>query len=300
MNIVMVAPTALACAPYEAMKCLNKYTDGRLDITLISAATSYRCGLSFPHDLLWPKHMDACICAINAADVIHVHNKFPVGLQRFCVGKPVIYQFHSSPIRDQFKQIIHQGYHCYSIAQPLQMREYQLPTLPNMIDPEEYVAIDKRMYDKPIILYAPTNRYPNNQVGSKGYETVMPILDTIQARAGAYVRVLENVPYGLNLAEKMEADIVIDDIIGQTWHRTSLEASCFSSVVVGSHAQPSWIYADANSLERVLNHLLDHPKLIHEYQLKSRRWIVHNYHPNMQISLYEKAYANALTHGRRV
>jgi hypothetical protein len=297
MKVVMIAPTALACAPYEAMKCINKYSNGRIDVTLVAGLHVYKNGWAFPKDLIWNQNRAACLREITAADIIHVHNRFPsLDLKHACAGKPVIFQFHSCPVKPIFRETIRGGYDCYSISQPLQVRNYGLPTLPNLIDPEEYLPLRNIQNRRPVILYAPTNRLPDDRIGSKGYYTVTEILKQVDTD----VRIIENTPYYLNLAEKSCADIIIDDVVGYTWHRTSLEASCFGAAVIGSHHHPIWQYATPKTLLTVLHDLVIHPIKLKTIQLKTREWVASCYHPSTQIELYEKSYAHALTHGKCV
>ncbi|GAI56420.1 unnamed protein product, partial [marine sediment metagenome] len=66
---------------------------------------------------------------------------------------------------------------CYTIKQPGQEKEYRLKGLPNIIDPDEYRPIQRKMPVK--IAFAPSNRMPIDNPASKGYNEVRTILNSI-------------------------------------------------------------------------------------------------------------------------
>lgn len=291
MNVVMLSKTPLAAAPYEAAKCLNKYTN--IQVRWITVYDRYTDGRIFPKDLLWQEDTVECIKMIKDADVIHIHNEvFPYAADQL-QGKRILVQFHSVPMRQQqFNELCSLSPHRYTLSQPLQMNEYSgLPDLPNLIDPEEYTPVE-RTWDKIRIVFAPTNHWQRNERGSKGAGLVKTILEKFAERCD--VQVFSNLSYRDNLERKRHADIVIDDVVGETFHRTSLEAACFGTVVINNLIQHGFMFSSIDSLERDLENLISNTELIAEYKKRSREWIETHHHPKDLCKLYVKEYKKIL------
>lgn len=284
MNVVHVSKTALAAAPYEIVKCLNKYTD--LRVRWIAHRTRYADGRVFPSDILWSQERE-CQEVLNSADIIHIHNEFQPVTPGMLRGRKVLVQLHSIPKRSETEVVRRITEHIYTISQPLQIREYGLPGLPNLIDPREYTPLPKAN-DIPLIVFAPTNGLPDTVAGSKAKDFVCRVLDTLAGKA--QIDVFSTLNYEQNLQRKRNADIIIDDIINETFHRTSLEAACFGVAVVNNVHNPCWIYADKTNLKEILLLVLNDIDKLRNYQRMSRQWILEHWHPEELCQKYVEAY----------
>ena len=287
MRVVMLSKTPLAGAPWEIMKCLNKYTD--IKVRWISLKDRYRDGRVFPKDLIWGTNGTECLKAIREADVIHIHNE-PFVHHNF-YGKPVVAQFHSVPIRPTYNILSKKTRHNYTIMQPMQMREYKLPVLPNMIDVEEYLPIN-RDSERLKIVFAPTNTRKIGMIASKGMDEITKLLSQFNDKAD--IDIFRGVSYLDNLKRKQNSDILIDDVVGDTFHRTTLEGCCFGVAVITGSEYGDWITTDFNGLKRTLLDLIDNREKLMDAKQKCRKWVEENWHPKDLCRYYVDAYAKAL------
>ena len=288
MNIVHVSKTALASSPYEIMKCLNKYT--KLRVRWIAHRTSYADGRKFPADVLW-NDLAERQRLLSEADIIHVHNEVAPMMDDSIRGKQILLQLHSVPKRMITEEAKKVTSHIYTISQPLQMRVYDLPDLPNLIDPEEYTPLPKTS-NRLQVVFAPTNSFSIEKPGTKARELVEDILNSLKNQID--IDIFSNLNYEDNLRRKRNADIIIDDVVNETFHRTTLEACCFGVGVINNMHNPFWIFADKNSLRAVLVSLADNMKRVREYQKMARQWVIKFWHPEEQAQKYVEAYEKIL------
>jgi len=178
----------------------------------------------------------------------------------------------------------------------MQQKEYVgLRALPNLIDPEEYVPAEHSNMDvsgKPAIVYAPTNKWASQAKGSKAYSDVIRILNDF--RQDAIVDIFSDVSYEANLRRKRFSDIVIDDVVGNTFHRTALEGCCFGLAVITSHRASGFFSSDLAGLPGALRTLIKNPMALQKYKQKSREWVQANWHPRNLCAMYVEAYKKAL------
>lgn len=286
MKVVMLSKTPLAGAVYETVKCLRKYAG--LDIRWIAIKNRYNDGRVFPKDLLWSENSDLCLKLIREADIIHMHNEIFPYAREIWEHKNLVVQFHSVPKRADFDEMCKLTIHCYTLKQPLQEFEYNLPGLPNLMDPEEYFPIDKPIGNKLKIVFAPTNDWPSSSKGSKGKYEVIKILDEFSAIAD--VEIFSNLPYEVNLKLKRESDILIDDVVNRTFHKTTIEGCCFGLVVLTSTISRGWLYADLNTLRDLISDLIDDYEKVKIWKMFSREWIKTEWHPKNLVNLYMEVY----------
>ena len=288
MKIVMVSTTPLAGSPYENAKCLNKYTD--LSVRHIAWKNDYADGRVFPSDLLWNRDKEQCMSVLNDVDVVHIHNEFFLGFKEilYKLGKKFLIQFHSYPKRYTFQEMAATTKNLFTILQPMQLKDYGYSGLPNLIDPEEYYPDYHVLPEKPIVVFAPTNRLPKIHPGSKASDEVMNVLKSFGNRIE--IDHYSNLEYITNLAHKRRADIIIDDVVGGTFHRTSLEGCCFGLAVVTDYSLGGLPKVNLSNLSQVLNQLLTNRDLLLSYKEMGRRWVMHKYHAKDLCKLYSEAY----------
>jgi hypothetical protein len=286
INVVMLSRTALAGAPYENAKCINKYSK-KVRVRWVALRTTYADGRKFPQDMLYSDPEAKKL--IGRADIIHLHNETFPGLESY--RKKLLIQFHSCPIRQTFKLLRDLTPHVYTIDQPMQQREYRLPGLPNMIDPEEYrpkTSFGPRLK----IVFAPTNNWNMNMIGSKASVEVERTLK--QATPYADVDIFSSLDYVENLERKKYADILIDDLIGKTFHRTALEGCCFGLAVLTSTDHGGWINTNLMGLIPTLRRLVGERDYLNAWKKKSREWLLKEWHPATLVKAYEDAYQKIL------
>lgn len=289
MNVVMVSTTPLAGAPYENMKCLVKYAG--LNIRWVAVTNMYGDGRTFPSDLLWNKDRDECIRVINNADVIHIQNGVHPTMEPYLGNKPYLCQWHSVPQQAAFYKYKSVCKHQYTIMQPLQLNAYGLPALPNMMDPEEYKAPGDKENTYPVVVYAPTNDWPKQMIGSKGKADVEKIL---RSMSGFNRVVFSNDNYEYNLKRKSYGDILIDDVVAPTFHKTTLEGCCFGLAVITGALNQKWCTADLGSLSEELNKLVSDREYLLAKQASCRNFIEVDYHPRNLVAIYVEAYKKCI------
>ena len=250
--------------------------------------TSYADGRKFPQDILYADPEAARVIA--QADIVHVHNEAFPGLESF--RRKMLLQFHSCPIRGSFKLLRGLTSHVYTVSQPMQQREYNLPGLPNMMDPEEYKPKTGSFGSRLKVIFAPTNNWDTHVIGSKAATDVTSILR--QAVPYVDVEVFSTLNYLENLERKKQADILIDDLVGKTFHKTALEGCCFGLAVLTSTDHGGWINTNLSSLVSILRRLFGERDYLREWKKKSREWLLNEWHPVKLVKVYEDAYKKIL------
>jgi hypothetical protein len=292
MNVVMLARTPLAASPIEMMKCINRYNKEGINVNLVSIRDRYADGKVYPSDYVWGNNKRVCETIINSADIIHIHNEMPIEMKYLIDNKKKIVQFHSCPKRRGYAELYKYGNYKYCIDQPMQREVYEdLEGLPNLIDPYEYIPLKKiNLKNRKLhIVFAPTNNWPKDKIGSKASDYVIECLkklDTDKVR----LSIFSNKSYLENLTIKSTADIIIDDIVNNTYHRTSLEACCFGVALLTSSKDIGCLYTNIDNLEDNLNLLINNINMLEDIKDKSRNWIVDAWDIRKQVKKYVEVY----------
>jgi hypothetical protein len=286
MKVAIYSRTPLAAAPWEIYKALKKYTS--INVALINENRRYPDGRSFPCHLLIRSNDGTARAWLDQSDVWHVHNYWTRTLQDIRHDQRILAQFHSVPKMGNWKELMSVADESYTIQQPLQMKEYNLSTLPNIIDPDEYRPIKREKKIK--IAFAPTTRLRYGHVASKAYYEVRTILQDIALKKGVDIIWIEGKPYKENLRMKSEAHILIDDVATGNWHRTSLEGGCFGCAVINKVKKHPFVYAGIKDLKEKLIWLIDNPGTLRDIQHWTRLWVLQDWHAIDRIQEYAKAY----------
>ena len=289
-KICLYSRTPLAAAPWELFKALRKYTT--LDVSYVNGRNRYADGREFPYHLLSGVHNGKAQSVLDESEIWHVHNYLVANLLESRKDQKVIAQFHSLPRQGNWETLMDFADACYTIRQPLQEKEYKLPGLPNLIDPDEYIPIPRQCKIK--IAFAPTTRYPIEHPASKGYLEVRDILNQIATERDVDIMWIERVNYELNLELKQKCHILIDDVVTGNWHRTSLEGCCFGSAVINKINKVPFVSASLKNLHQKLLWLIDNPGVLRDYQERSRLWILQKWHAMDLVKAYVKAYEGVL------
>ena len=290
MKLTMYSRTPLAAAPWELYKALKKYTS--LDVSLINNTDRYNDGRVFPHHLLLASSNGDAMRVLQESEVWHVHNYITPQLIMLRRGHKVIAQFHSLPRMGNWQELMNFADVSYTIRQPNQEKEYKLKGLPNIIDPDEYRPVRRQMPVK--IAFAPSTRLAVGHPGSKGYNEVKAVLDSVARKRDVRIVWIERKSYIENLQLKQQSHILIDDVVTGNWHRTSLEGMCFGCAVLNKVAKSPFVYATLDTLEERLLWLMDNPEILNDFQERSRFWILQHWHAMDQVKEYVHAYQEAL------
>jgi hypothetical protein len=288
VNIALYSRTPLAAAPWELYRALKKYTNH--NVSLINETNKYNDGRAFPHHLIFSTNNGVALRALMEADVWHVHNYLSPRITTL-KGKSkakVLAQFHSVPRLGNWQSLMRFANMSYTIDQPLQLKEYKMPGLPNIIDPDEYRPIQRS--DKIKIAFAPSTRTRPGRPDSKGYHEVRRILDQVALKRDVNIAWIEGKEYYENLQMKKESHILIDDVVTGNWHRTSLEGLCFGCAVLNRISKLPFVFSNLGNLEEKLLWLIDNPGCLEDIQDRSRLWILQNWHPIEKIEKYLQAY----------
>jgi hypothetical protein len=286
MKVAIFSFTPLAASPWELFKALNKYTS--IESHFITVRCGYPDGRFFPADLMLSRPDGVARKWLRESDLWHVHNYMHTELSQLRDGQKVMAQFHSLPRLGTWKELWDFADKRYTISQPLQEKEYGLPALPNLIDPDEYKPI--RRDERIRIAFAPSSKAPIGMPNSKGYREVMEVLRSVVAKRDVDATVIEGKPYLLNLKMKAEVHILIDDVVTGNWHRTSLEGACFGCAVINKNKSVPWVQADIKTLENTLLELIDDRDKLAVYQEMARAWVCSKWHAMDGVREYVKAY----------
>lgn len=242
MNLVLFSVNPLAGAPWHYYQCIKKYTD--INVRLINQKFAYSDGRAFPHDIIWKNNQAKTELIIKHADIVVFHNYLPAYIKHVInrTKQKIIGIFHSVPRLGNWKDLMSYAHKSYVIDQPYQVNEYkELETIPTLFDMTVCSPINKRD-DKINIVYAPSNRYNIDHKASKGFNIVFPILKQVQSKyRHVDIKLIEKTPYFDNLEIKRHCHIMIDDILHNTYHLTSVEGCCFKMPVltgIGDNGYP--------------------------------------------------------------
>lgn len=286
MKITIFSRTPLAASPWELYKALKKYTSH--EVSLINQVYRYQDGRTFPFHLLLHSNNGAAAAALRSADILHIHNYWPRDLDKLTSEALILAQFHSLPRLGNWKSLMDKADISYTIKQPGQEKEYQLPGLPNLIDPQEYYPI--RRVDKIRIAFAPTTKHPPGSPDSKGYYEVKNILAAVARERDIEIVWIEGLSYKENLKLKQSSHILIDDVVTGNWHRTSLEGACFGCAVINKVQKIPFVYANLKTLKDRLIWLIDDPIMLADMQEQARLWVLQEWNAIDLVKEYTKAY----------
>lgn len=290
MKLAIYSRTPLAAAPWELYKALKKYTS--IDVSLVNNIARYNDGRIFPHHLLLASPNGNAMRVLQKSELWHVHNYLTPQLIILRKNHKVIAQFHSLPRLGNWQQLMNFADVSYTIRQPKQEKEYKLKGLPNIIDPDEYRPIRRKLPIK--IAFAPSTRMPVGNPMSKGYNEVKAILNSVANKRDVEIVWIEGKPYEVNLRLKQGSHILIDDVVTGNWHRTSLEGACFGCAVLNKVMKSPLVYASLDTLEERLLWLVDNPSILNNFHERIRLWVLQHWHAIDQVREYVDAYKEAL------
>lgn len=260
----------------------------------------------FPIDLSWEQNKSYCIELLNKAKIIHIHHNTTKEIRKFIPNNvPIIWTVSNlSQSLNLNNNTYNQHYNTYikSLAnlittteEPLQKEAYFYLTnvcLP-LIAPFYHKPLLKDN-EIPVVVYAPTNRvnYRNNKFVSKGYQDVLSIIDKIKSCCDFDFHLVEGMPYEENINIKKMADIIIDDVISETFHNSTIEAIYFNAVPLTNFSNSNFpaIKTNINNLEDNLCKLLKHRAYLETQKRNILEWKKKYYQPEQLLEKYEFLY----------
>jgi hypothetical protein len=290
-KVVHVKFTNMACSPDETVRAINKYSE------------KYEAVLLNPNDAI--SYADIPIIKdmgkINEFDVVHFHNKFSE------TDRPKIIQYHSPTayvdLSFEGKKLVIAQFHAT-------LRDYiSRGCIPirNIIDidGEEY-AYKQKGHIK--IGFSPSQKYNRGvrAVEAKGHLETKDILERIKSRNP---HVDFDVIHGVGIEEcikrKSDCNIVIDECVTNSYHRSGLEGlgvgalticsldapviSVLKSITGSDHIPFENIWMDnlETKLQEIINLGIDH---INSIGQKNRKWMADYWHPRLTVNQLEEIY----------
>lgn len=300
LKVVQLSSNPISASPYELNKLLQSSV--LIESRFISGTDKYQAidnvpARHFPCELLWNKDRERCIRLIQEADIIHCHNTiFPENLKDYIQPhQKVVVQLYSVH-RDALKEQIDAA---LSIANIIVIADqsWQKTVYKNIST--TYLPLVKTQFNKgkksnirPLIIYAPTNKYDLTHIYSKGYNEVISIINKLKNRYNFDFKLIEGVDYQENLDLKKDGDIFIDDIINENaFHGSSIEGAAYGGISLTNYSGEDYPFykTDLNTLESNLIDLVSNPDKLKEEQSKLHKWFKTVYYPSL-LKRYEQFY----------
>lgn len=205
--------------------------------------------LSFPHDLTW-KDAEA-LSVLAFASVVVLHNYLDVDDQPILdfldgePGKRVAAYYHSHPDNCNLAPL-HRGIPAYVVnqfqADEFAARGLEFTPVRNVIpfDAPFWPRTKERGDGKIVVGWSPTTQAPQGGApgrrewyDTKGYPETMPVLQEWAAGAkNRELTVMEGIEARQCLQWKSECDILIDEVVTGSFHRSTLEALALGIPVI--------------------------------------------------------------------
>lgn len=310
IKVVQLARIPCANSGYYLSQLINQYSQFFESRYILGSEYSQKYNdivpfRKFPTDLFWQTEKEQCIEIIKKADIIHIHHGFwgeTEEIQNLLKNKKVITTVYDLSL------IHNQQYYRRKKAistlltvadQPAQKRTFSEWS-------QAYVPLINCLFDentekhneRPVVLFAPTNRYPITNNSSKGYYEVLKIIDELKQENYDFEFVLvEGISHEEDLNAKRKADIIIDDVINQTFHNTALQSACFGAIALTGYSDENYpfIETDLRTLKSKLIYYITNPEALKEEQRKIVQWRKLNYNPYKLLQRYEQLYDKLIT-----
>ena len=322
MRVIHLAYTPVAGSPWNIVAALNTHTEIAARLVILRPnAYGHR---TFPNDLVWEKDRDACIEALTAADVVHLHQWFDPAaafgpeVGALCSQRPCLRQWHSAPVHfagndpTAIDRVVNDLMPQLVIAQYPERYYPRARVVPNLVP-----------LDDPLLAHAPGRREEVLHIawspsvrdsawalrwGSKGYPETLRLLQRLSIEKRCTVDVIENVPRDECLRRKADANLVLDELVTGSYHLSGLEGLAQGKPVLswldertqvvireitGANFLP-WVNVHLEDAENVLCLLLADPDLCEAIGAESRIWMERWYNDRVLVQHYVQAYRDLL------
>lgn len=282
MIIAQYKLSNIALAPDELCKAINKYTDH----TSIMSGRGHR-----PHPP-------------TKCDIVHCHNKIANPI--YTRNKKIVLQYHSEPFQVHLKT---------SVNNKLVIAQYHA-TLPeyknckivrNIIDFNNDLYKPIRIDNKIKIGFSPSRIEKLGKWHDKGYYQTFDILNKLQNKYNnVEVDIIRNVSLDECIMRKSMCNIIIDECVTKSYHRSGLEGLALGKMTICSigsdvnkilnnsaHTNNNpFINIWIDSLEKELTKLIEsnNIELILKTGEDSRKWMEKYWNPVKIVNEFIKIY----------
>lgn len=317
MRVVHLSNTPVAGSPGNIVAALNRHTDiAARHVVFNASAYGAR---TFAVDIDWQTQRDEALAAIDAADVIHIHqyfefeSTFGADLPRRFGTRKLIRQYHSAPtlwarndpgllariVSDPVPQLV--------IAQGPE-RYYPLArVVPNLVPLYDSRYLPAPEADGlPLVVYSPSGRTSawKTRWETKGAPQTMGLLRKLERKGLCRVQLIVDTPHDACLRIKQRAAIALDECVTGNYHLSGLETLAQGKPTIGhldvrvqaqlrrltGAVELPWVDVRLEEAEPVLRALLTDRQLRDEVGAASRRWMERYYDEATLVSLYRRAY----------
>lgn len=322
MRVVHLSNTPVAGSPGNIVSALNRHTDIEARHVVFNA--SIYGARTFAVDIDWRTQRDEALAAIDAADVIHIHQHFEFAatfgadLPKRFGNRKLIRQYHSAPtlwakrdpallariVADPLPQLV--------IAQGPE-RYYPLArVVPNIVpiyDPRYLPAPTQSPASDdgpPVVVYSPSGRASawKTRWETKGAPQTLALLRKLERKGLCRVQMIVDTPHDACLRIKQRAALAVDECVTGNYHLSGLEALSQGLPTVGhldarvqaqlrhltGAVELPWIDVRLEEAEPVLRALLSDRRLREEVGAASRRWMETYYDEATLVDHYRRAY----------
>ena len=314
--IIEISSNPCANSAYEVAKLINGYSKTYYAryIMCWTYGTCYKeiPFRAFPHDLKWGDSKEECIGLLKTADIIHIHSSIPEEMVSYINPNAkvvwTVYNINSSlkvantEENQKYYKFIKEHANLVTVVdQPMQKQIYTylgettLPLVKYLFN--ETITRNNKI---PVIIFAPTNTHPllSGNASTKGYDFIIAVIEKLKKKHLKFeFDLIMGVPYEENLERKRKADIIIDDVVHETFHNTSLEGALFESVILTNYSDKEYPFFKTSlvNLEDHLIKLIRNPKLRMKERDKIIKWKKKIYTPEKLLERFEKVYNKVLT-----
>ncbi|WP_322059024.1 hypothetical protein [Paraburkholderia sp. J63] len=318
MRVVHISNTPVAGSPGNIVAALNRHTD--IEARHVVFDASAYGARTFAVDIDWRTQRDEALAAIDAADVIHLHQHFSfdetfgADLPRRFGARKLIRQYHSAPalwakgdpglltriVTDPLPQLV--------IAQGPE-RYYPLArVVPNLVPIHDarYLPAPEADDGPPIVVYAPSGSRSawKTRWETKGAPQTLALLRRLERRGLCRVQTITNTPHDACLRLKQRAALAVDECVTGNYHLSGLESLAQGKPTIGhldarvqaqlramtGAVELPWVDVRLEEAEPVLRALLADKRLRDEIGLASRRWMETHYDERTLVEHYRRAY----------
>jgi hypothetical protein len=311
--VLQLAGIPCANRPYDINCLINNYSTKYKSRHILGGQYSkthedipYR---EFPYDLLLKNDRDKIMLLLEEAKILHIHHRIDNMLLRMIPkNKKIIYtvsnlgsslNLYNTPENAKYSEHVKKISDIITVTdQPMQKNAYNylttrtLPLVKYLFNQN----IEKNN-TKPIIVFAPTNRRLDDFT-SKGYFRVLGTIYKLKLSGFEFdFDLIEGIPYTENLKRKQVADIIIDDIVNEEFHNTSIEGACYGAVVLTNYTDEKYPFfkTTLNQLEERIINFLKHPEMLKQAQKEMIDWVSVHYTPEKILKPFEDIYDEILS-----
>jgi hypothetical protein len=318
MRVVHISNTPVAGSPGNIVAALNRHTDIAARHVVFNA-DAYGAR-TFAVDIDWRTQRDEALAAIDAADVIHLHQYFSfdetfgADLPRRFGTRKLVRQYHSAPALwakrdpDLLTRIVTDPVPQLVIAQGPE-RYYPLArVVPNLvpIHDERYLPAPEADDGPPIVVFAPSGSRSawKTRWETKGAPQTLALLRRLERKGLCRVQTIVNTPHAACLRLKQRAALAVDECVTGNYHLSGLESLSQGKATLGhldarvqaqlrtmtGAVELPWVDVRLEEAEHVLRALLADTRLRHEIGQASRRWMETYYDERTLVGHYRRAY----------